>query len=64
MLQKVSFARGNVKPHVEASSIILKWSPDMLENATTQTTRNALRAAHAARGDALNDLLNWILGKS
>jgi len=33
----------------------------MLDNATNQKTRDALRAAHQARGAALFEFIDWIL---
>ncbi len=35
----------------------------MLENATTQRTRDALNAAHQARGAAMIVIIDWILGR-
>lgn len=32
----------------------------MIETATDTRTRDAIRTAHAERGQALHDVLNWI----
>ncbi|MFD1157746.1 hypothetical protein [Roseovarius aestuarii] len=57
---KVSFVGLKKSMHIEFSKVTLKyWEVDMIEAPSNARTRDAIRAAHQARSDALKEIWRW-----
>jgi len=60
MVGKVSFVSMYCGVHIHNRQVILIKVATMLEMTAQTRTRDAYRAAHAARGEAMASILRWI----